>query len=232
MFTYQVFKSPDVEIDYQHDFYSLKAKDDLPVGHMVLIEHVLWGDINLMVNGVARDDKLFASLYPRPSESVGCAEQLLADKTTSNIFMFGGTYVLGDAISKFNHSCVPNCHLVIVDHFGNNQFYGVWTHRKVKKGDQLTFDYINKGSIDFHNKMKEIHNFSCECTDDYIVANEKRAEIHKNMGIHFRVREEHFIQRLVENYLDTCAGRDVSRAQACLRKLVKISIEQGDYKCI
>jgi hypothetical protein len=48
----------------QHDFYSIKAKDDLPVGHMVLIEHVLWGDINLVANGVARDDNLFATVYP------------------------------------------------------------------------------------------------------------------------------------------------------------------------
>lgn len=115
MFTYQVFKSSDVNIDYQNDFYSIKANDDLPVGHMVLIEHVLWGDINIVANGVARDDNLFATLYPRPSQGVRSTEQLVADKTTSNVFVFGETYVLGDTISKFNHSCVPNCHLDIVD---------------------------------------------------------------------------------------------------------------------
>lgn len=62
----------------------------------------------------------------------------------------------------------------------------MWIHRKVKKGDQLTLNYVNKGSIAFHDKMKDVHNFSCECTDDYILANEKRAEIHKNLGSHFR----------------------------------------------
>lgn len=55
MLTGIVYTSPDIEIDYTHDVYSIVAEKDLPVGHLVLIEHVLYGDINVLLNGVITD---------------------------------------------------------------------------------------------------------------------------------------------------------------------------------
>lgn len=46
MLTHTVYLNSDLEVDYKDDFYSIKATRDLPVGQLVLIEHVMWGDLN------------------------------------------------------------------------------------------------------------------------------------------------------------------------------------------
>jgi hypothetical protein len=101
-FTSIVFKSPNVEIHYDNNFYSIKATKDLSKGHLVFIEHVLWGETSYLCNGVARDDKLFETLYPRPLDNESSFEELLGEKTMDNCFCFDGVNVLGSMSSKFN----------------------------------------------------------------------------------------------------------------------------------
>lgn len=230
MYTYSVYLSNDVEINYKDDFYSIKATRDLPVGHLVLIEHVLWGETNDLVNGVMRDKSLFKSLYPRHCYTKNIQNAI--QKTTKNCFIFDKSHVLGNVISKFNHSCVPNCHLDFVDHVDSNKFYGVWTHRKVVQGDELTFDYVNKGDVSFHNTMKKLHQFCCKCTDDYILDNSKRSKIHVDIGAHFRDRDTSLINTIVDTYLANSIGRQVSKRQKELKQEIKMAIKNGNFQYV
>ena len=226
MFTHTVYLSADVEIDYHYDFYSIKATRDLPVGHLVLIEHVMWGDISYLVNGVMQDGRLFKTLHPRQCNDAENIQKAIK-KTTQNLFMFSDSHVLGDITSKFNHNCVPNCHLDSVDFVGSDKFYGVWTHKKVLKNQELTFDYVNKGDIPFHNTMKELHHFCCECTDEYILGNDQRSKIHVDLGAHFKKRDTQLINTMVDTYLATSVGRQVSKKQKELRQNIKKAMKNG-----
>jgi hypothetical protein len=230
MFTNSVYLSSDVEIDYKDDFYSIKATRDLPVGHLVLIEHVMWGDVNYLVNGVMRDRRLFKTLHPRHYDTEDIQKAI--KKTYQNCFIFDESHVLGYLTSKFNHSCIPNCHLDVVDFVDLDKFYGVWTHRKVLQGQELTFDYVNKGDIPFHDSMKKLHQFCCECTEEYILGNAQRSKIHVDLGDHFRKRDTHLVNTMVDTYLATNRGRQVSQKQKELRQNIKKAVKNGDFKCI
>lgn len=177
-----------------------------------------------------RDGSLFKSLYPRQFLDDTENIQKAIKKTTQNCFLFDDSHVLGNLTSKFNHSCVPNCHLDIVDFVGSDKFYGGWTHRKVLRGQELTFDYVNKGDIPFHNTMKELHRFCCECTDEYILGNAQRSKIHADIGAHFKKRDTHLINTMVDAYLNTKSGRQVSNRQKELKREIKRVIKSGDFK--
>lgn len=220
-FTSIVFKSPNVEIHYDNNFYSIKATKDLSKGHLVFIEHVLWGTSSYLGNGVARDYELFKTLHPRPDDDKHSFEELLGEKTMDNCFCFDGVNVLGSMCSKFNHSCTPNCHLDIMDYKEENKFYGAWTHKNVKAGEELTFDYANTTSPDYHDKMKKLHNFSCTCSKEFILQNSKRVNKRMNAGDAFRKRDKTLIYSMVDEYTDTAHGKEVSLRQKALRKLLK-----------
>ena len=218
MLTGIVYASPDIEIEYINDVYSIVAKKDLPVGHLILIEHVLYGNINFIFNGILSDQNLFDQLYPRQVQAQLDKVQQAIKKTESNCFMFHNGYVLGNILSKFNHSCKPNCHLDILDHVNSDKFYGTWTHRKVATGEQLTFDYVNEGDQEHHDTMKENHHFTCDCTESYILENEQRSKVHVNLGTFFRKRDEKLLHRLVDAYCGSSYGQKVIRMQKNLKK--------------
>lgn len=231
MLTHEVCNSCYVEIDYdgQNDFFSMRATKDLPIGYLVLIEHVLWGDIHYILNGVMHDDEISKTLYPRKNE---LTTDLFIEKTIKNCFRHHETYILGNLTSKFNHSCIPNCHIDMADFVEENRFYGVWTHRKVKKGEQLTLDYITKGCKLFHDAMKKQHHFKCECTDEYISANEKRVKIHNNIGLCLKERYQKFIHLVVNSYLHSTKGKQISSMQKELRSEIELSIKTGNVDCV
>jgi hypothetical protein len=230
MLTGIVYTSSDIEIDYTNDAYSIVAKKDLPVGHLVLIEHVLHGDINILLNGVLTDQNLFDQLYPRQFQVQLDEFQQAIEKTESNCFMFRDGHVLGNILSKFNHSCKPNCHLDIIDFVNTDKFYGTWTHRKVSKGDELTFDYVNKGDVQFHESMKENHHFTCDCTESYILANDQRSKVHVNLGTFFRNRDNKLIHRLVDAYRESSYGQIVIRMQNKLKNELQMRLKKGDVQ--
>lgn len=212
-----VYQSSNVEIVLEDDFYSIKATKDLPIGHLVLIEHVLWGSYDYVTKGVARDSNLLDTLFPR-TIAASPKNNVFEEKTKMNCFSFDGVTVMGNVISKFNHSCVPNCHLDILDFIGENKFYGTWTHRNVKAGEELTFDYVNKGDTEFHKDMKELHNFPCNCSAEDIEMNGKRAKVRLNMSAVFGDRDRKKINQMVDNYLRCGRGIIVSKSQKAFRK--------------
>jgi hypothetical protein len=129
---------------------------------------------------------------------------------------------LGRVMSKFNHSCTPNCHVMIADHYDSHKVYGVWLHRTVSQGEELTLDYVNHGSVEYHDKMKEQHGFVCTCTEKYILDNDKRGDIHVNMSSTFRERNLEFIEEKVNAYFGSRGrGRAVCKAQRDACKLAK-----------
>lgn len=202
-----VYQSNDIRIHYEHDVYSVLAEKDLPVGTMLLIEHVLSGTLEYLDKKVDKDVKLMTELYPRDYD-------IAKLKVRMNCFNFDGEFVLGPTFAKFNHSCKPNCHMDIADHVNGGKFYGMWTHKKVKKGDELTIDYVNQSDIDYHDKMKQLHGFKCDCTPEYIMQNSKRSEIHVRLGSTFRTNDAKRIHNLVDMYLDTPRGKRIVKNQA------------------
>ena len=109
----------------------------------------------------------------------------------------------------------------MADHVEKKRFYGLWTHRTIKKGEELTIDYVNNGSREYHDSMKDIHKFECSCTNLYIQQNEKRAEIHKELSHVFQVRDEKMIQRVVNYYTNSNICLQVEIRQAKSREFAK-----------
>jgi len=226
MSTFQVYKNINVTISTSNDYHCVIANEDIKSGTLILLEHVIWNkDENYILSFLIKDKVLYDSLYPRniddselneiyntlPNKNEINFEDLklsysIKQKFNANVFNFDNVFVLGNSISKFNHDCIPNCHIDIACHVNTYKFYGFWAHRNIKKGQELTIDYINTESIDRHNCMKKQLNFKCNCTDEFIKLNKKRAEIHKNMGSYFRDNDQSIIDNLVDKYLESYDG--------------------------
>lgn len=221
--TRTVFQNDKVMVNYKNDYYSIVALEDLDVGTFVILEHVISkSDINDIIFCIIEDQDLFNTLYPREFDINELNNIFLQVKTQNkdvdvdydifinlfkaqiklkdNVFEFNKKYVLCNFISKFNHSCIPNCHMDAADHIGDNMFYGIWTHRKIKKNEELTIDYCQSGNINHHNEMKKTIKWSCNCSNKYIEENKKRAIIHMNLGVSFVKRDKNIIHNLVDNY--------------------------------
>lgn len=211
--------SVQVMHDQERDYYSVIAQKDIPSGTLVVLEYpVSAKDEETLLGALIIDREFQEELFPRSTQSPPC----LQSKVHSNVFFFPPDLVLGRVMSKFNHSCVPNCHVSMADHYKGHKIYGVWVHRAVKVGQELTVDYVNCGSIEYHDKCKEKYGFDCDCTNDYIIANEKRADIHMNMSSAFCKKNEAFIQLKVDAYFrGNAGGKAVYKAQQEAAKTAK-----------
>lgn len=235
MNTSVIYTSEKISIEYKNESYSVLAKTDIKVGELLLLEHVLAGDMGYLCSSVGTNMALFDSLYPRKysrddiqeMETIIKSSQSTKEdeenwkkackKVNMNCFKFSDDLVLGDAFSKFNHSCIPNCHMDKADkpELDNGfivNIYGMWTHRSVKKNDELVIDYVNGASIQ-HDYMKSAFGFSCDCSTEYLLDAGKRSEVHKNLGAFFRERDSVFIKTAVDQYLKTSVASKVIENQ-------------------
>ena len=112
----------------------------------------------------------------------------------------------------------------IADHMDDNMFYGIWTHRKIKKNEELTIDYCQSGNINHHNEMKKTIKWSCNCSDKYIKVNKKRATVHMNLGISFVKRDSKIIYNLVDNYINSDLGKIVKSTQSLQTEMIKYNV--------
>lgn len=167
-----------------------------------------------MIASILYDTDLSSELYPRNTSDPG-------DKMDFNMFKFDNNFVLGRLFSKFNHSCIPNCHMDAADYIDNTRVYGMWVHRKIKAGEELTIDYVNTNVVEFHNAMKTKHGFKCSCTDEFIHMNDKRAEIHKNIGATFSARDRDYTAALVDQFLESKEGKQHLNHKAQVVKIEK-----------
>lgn len=150
--------SPAAAANAAADSYSVRAQEDLTAGSLILIEDMIHShharDILLALESPSRQE-LKDALCPRTDAATA------EDKMYQNMFYFENakTYALGPLSSKFNHSCDANCAI----HHLSAQFYAIWTTRAVKKGQELTLDYVNSASTDFHDRLLKKLNIPCEC---------------------------------------------------------------------
>ncbi len=215
MTTQVLFQSSKVKIHYENDNYSIIAVEDLKVGECVLLEIVIWSPkLEYLIASIIYDQELSNELYPRNSSDP-------AEKMFMNMFKFSDIYVLGKVFSKFNHSCIPNCHMDAADLINDTRVYGMWVHKNIKAGDELTIDYVNTNNVDYHNKMREKHGFICKCTDDFIKMNDKRATIHKNLGTTFRDRDRDYTASLVDKFLSSKEGKKYIKHKKEVQKVEK-----------
>jgi hypothetical protein len=222
-----VYQNPVISIHHDsiNDFYSIIANDDIPVGTLVLLEHPIVGKETTMMAGLYIDTALCQELYPRTDKD---PQYTVHEKINYNMFKFNNDLVLGSVVSKFNHSCTPNSHMTQVDDLDGNKIYGVWSHRKVPKDQELTIDYVNHGDTKYHDDSKRKHHFHCECTREYIQQNASRSKVHLNISSAFSIRDEAFIHASVNAYLDSTKGKGVVKAQRQARKLAKKIILVND----
>lgn len=243
--TYTVFQNDKVMVKYINDYYSIVALDDLDVGTFVVLEHVISkSEMHDIIFCIMKDQDLFNTLYPRDfninelnniflkvkTQDKNADYDIFIDsfksqmKLKDNVFMFNQKHVLCNFISKFNHSCIPNCHMDSADNIDDNMFYGIWTHRKIKKNEELTIDYCQSGNINHHNEMKKIIKWTCNCSDKYIEANKKRAKVHMNLGVSFVKRDNNTIHNLVDNYIKSDLGKLVKLSQSLQSENIKYNL--------
>ena len=195
-----VYSNPNVVIHHdENGMFSIRAKTDLDIGSMVVVEHVYSGTFIEMNALLILDDKLRRSLYPRCALDQDNALDVTknAMKISLNAFGFGEDMVIGNYVCKFNHACKPNAYMNCVNQVNNTKFYGVWTVAKVKQGDELTLDYIN-GHSEYHDTMKEQHGFTCSCTKKDLDGARGRAKIELSLATKFTRNNTTLLDKMVD----------------------------------
>lgn len=236
--TRSVYESPGVRFCKRGGQFSVRAETDLDVGALVLVEHVFSGTYPELHALLFMDERLRRELHPRsaPAEEGGGRDddeddddagdsERNGEKIAKNAFDFGGDMVVGARICKFNHSCKPNAYLNVVDHVRNLKFYGVWTVAKVRRGEELTFDYAN-GHGEAHDAMRDQHGFVCSCSAEDVARCGARAKIELGLATSFALARREEVGVHVDAYLDRW-GPKVSAAQARVRKFAREHVRVG-----
>jgi hypothetical protein len=218
-YTNTMYWNPDVELVYQDGNYSVMARKDLAAGTLIMLEHVISGNIAEVIGAVMVDNTLLEQLYPRTEYSIldMRARNIAAQtKMEMNAFRFDDAMVIGNMFSKFNHCCDPNCHMAKADKpnlggcIGCVPIYGMWVMSKVHQGTELTIDYTS-GHAEVHDKQKKIFGWNCPCTKASLAASKNmvRTEIRMNICSKMAELQQDFIRPTVDAYLMTEKGRDI-----------------------
>lgn len=162
-----VYLHPNVSIQRVNNFSSMIANNTIKKNSLLLIEHVFTGSIDQCHFLVQENEYLYNELHPRNQKwsemTNNAAKEIIAKKKVSaNGFMHSATEViLGDTVSKFNHSCTPNSLCFKAGESKINGFVfnyiGVFACKDVSEGEELK---INYGGIRGHNGEDDFH---CNC---------------------------------------------------------------------
>ena len=220
MATNTLYLNENVDIHFENDYYSIRAKDNIPNGTLILVEHVVFGDFQYLMSSLFYNEELCNSLYPRKyGSSMDEIIKIIRTKINSNVFGFeNNILVIGDTFSKFNHSCHPNCRMDIVDKVSDERFYGIWTHKKIEKGSELFIDYVNGGSIEYHQSMMDLLGAKCSCTSKYILTNTQRSKIMMDLASVYRENKKDYIETLTDTYISSKKGRDAMKQKQHAKK--------------
>jgi len=162
--THTVLKSHKIAFQTQidKDYRFVQCVKDIRKGEILLIEHCCIDNMDrILLKGMVRyDEELYNSLYPRTTlwdESTIYSEPLSEDihdilslKVVKNCFGEENTCILGNDISRFNHSSTPNATVFrqLVELTLNNEkikiaFLYVIAVKDIKVNEELYIKYNN-----------------------------------------------------------------------------------------
>ena len=215
-----IFKNPWITTIHTDSQYSVSVLEEIASGVLVLIEHVVYSpDEKIIAAALAHDDDLYRELFPRSQFEM--FPENVDEKMRHNMFSFESDgFMLGRAISKFNHNCNPNCCLIKIQH----GIYGVWTLRPVRKGDELCIDYLNgERCLDTHQKMMTKHNVStCSCDEAALLINHKKSAVRFKVCQGWLYRDQNIIDSHVSQYKSSQLYHDIEKLHGLLENTAKL----------
>lgn len=157
-----VYQNASIEIDDQNDYKSIKATTDIPIGQLLLIEHVYASSHFNCHSIVEHNRELFNTFHPRliPFDQATDRFEQVSQKIIHNCFgMSNGDKLLTYTITKINHSCAPSCGVYVQEKYSiedtNIIFMELYSVKKIPKGEELTINY----GVDSGHKR----DFICQC---------------------------------------------------------------------
>ncbi|AQN68142.1 SEt and RNAse h domain protein [Saudi moumouvirus] len=158
-----IYQHPGIEEQDQNNYKSVFATRDILFGELLLLEHSYSGSNTDAQLIVANNSILFDLYHPRVKKFCECKEnerlQQSVEKVSHNCFGLNGNKILTFGITKFNHSCDPNCSVFIQERYRHSNteivFMELFAVRNIKKGTELKISY---GPETGHNR-----DFECNC---------------------------------------------------------------------
>lgn len=189
-----VFKSPLIAFDSQSvedklagGIYRLvRAQKPIKSGSILLIEHCftdLLDDPKLMKGMIRYNKQLCDSLYPRVvpwsaeamlgKELPEAMNGVIFDKVRYNVFGFGNTVIIGNDISRFNHSMNPNAKVIRRTHILPSteeieefsfSYLAVLATKDIDAGEEIFIKYNN--NLNYGDSSPELIIEEIEAVDE------------------------------------------------------------------
>jgi hypothetical protein len=197
-YTRTVYQNESIHIDTNNDYISVKAKNDIKYGELLLIEHIFRGTDNICTLVIRENEYLYNELYPRISKWSKNERDDANTKSIKNRFSEdGGIYYLGNMMSKINHSCDSNCIILCVkkkifDDLIINYLI-LYSIKNITKEDEITIMY---GHIRGHNNEDD---FECGCRQS-AEDRQKRWIIVNNIGNRIQKTEHIRLDNIIVEY--------------------------------
>lgn len=176
-YTHTLFESDKCNYITVNDHRSVMCNGNVGIGDILLIEHChgqKFEDQNILKHSIKIDRILFNSLYPRTikwneSYALGSTvppevESLVCEKLQNNAFHRDGLCIIGNDISRFNHSNKPNAYVVTttVDVCVNQTLIilTVVAGTEINKGDEILIKYNDVVTYDKNISIGESRRFT------------------------------------------------------------------------
>jgi len=146
-YTQVVFESPSMKLMADsNDFRCMRALTNICAGTLLLVEHCLDGNVNLVKNCIRTDPELYKNLYPRTATSLNPDDAVRKLKKNAFGSLAEDTCILGCRISNFNHKTLPNAyHQRIRCPLGKDSqqttMFQVVAIEDICKDDEITISY-------------------------------------------------------------------------------------------
>lgn len=239
--TFAIYFNTMVDIVFdENGNYKFIAKKEIAPGSLIFIEHPLQcNNLDDITSLILFDKKLYDTLYPRheklsssvlQKENEEVLGNYLADKVYKNVYTGVDTpkeYMLGNLLSKINHSCKPNCLSNHVDRIKveNEEeiFGGVWSIKRILKGQELTIDYAAESFGEKHLDVLKHHDIKCTCPQDLTEkAWKKKYQVICNLRQNFNAKNDLYIQFMISAY--ACSPQ-FKRIMTARKRILEIVIQ-------
>lgn len=199
-----VYQNPSIYVKDENDYKSVCTKNDIYFGEIVLIEHVFTNKINVCSTIIEHNKYLFDQYYPRCHQSDNMTE-IVQNKRLANNFTYDDNMnTLTDFITKFNHSCTPNCMTIMKSDYKmentNITFLEIYAVRNIPPDTELTISYGPKSA---HER-----DFECTCGKT-LQEREKICNIYDNIGKSLIKKNYELSNNYIYAYLETAISKKI-----------------------